>query len=205
MSTVMEPIPEHDSKQASQAETTEQEIEEMEPGELIRFIQQKKPKLLTGDRLAEFKNAGIFGESFLSHANDVGWFQNTCKLSPGLSDMLVNLARGLIGRAMPYTPRRQQANNVTGNRQQVVDVEMSGAADSAGKSTDHASEFAEAGGEARRLQANNVTGNRQQAEDVEMFDFNAKIVLRIMELINRETAGMKSKLLSFMPCTRRRQ
>jgi len=37
--------PEHDSKQASQAETTEQKIEEMEPDELIRFIQQKKPKL----------------------------------------------------------------------------------------------------------------------------------------------------------------
>ena len=66
MSIAMEPTSEHDSKQASQAETTEQKIEEMEPDELIRFIQQKKPKLLKGDRLAEFKNAGIFGESFLS-------------------------------------------------------------------------------------------------------------------------------------------
>jgi len=124
MPTAMEPIPGHGSRQASQAEATKQKIEGMEPDELIRFIQQKKPKLLKGDRLAEFKNAGIFGESFLSHANDVGWFQNTCNLSPGLSDMLVNLARELIGRAMPYTPRRQQANNVTGNRQQAGDVEM---------------------------------------------------------------------------------
>jgi len=36
-----------------------------------------------------------------------------------------------------------------------------------------------------RLQANNVAGRRQQAEDVEMSD----------------AADMKSKLLSFMPCT----
>ena len=38
-----------------------------------------------------------------------------------------------------------------------------------------------------------------------MSDFNAKIILRIMELMDRETAGMKSNLLSFMPCTPRRQ
>jgi hypothetical protein len=38
-----------------------------------------------------------------------------------------------------------------------------------------------------------------------MSDLNAKIALRIMELIDREIAGMKSKLLSFMPCTPRRQ
>jgi len=55
----------------------------------------------------------------------------------------------------------------------------------------------------RTHQVNNVTGNRQQAEDVEMSDSDAdaKLLRRIMEFMRRETAGAKSKLLSFMPRT----
>ena len=34
-----------------------------------------------------------------------------------------------------------------------------------------------------------------------MSDFDAKILLWIMEFMRRETAGIKGKLLSFMPCT----
>ena len=97
----MDTFQEHSSKQASQAENTEQEIEEMDPDELIRFIQRKRPKLLRGDRLEKFKKAAIFGASFLSHADDVGFSQKTCNLPPGLSDMLVNLAGEFVGRAVP--------------------------------------------------------------------------------------------------------
>jgi len=59
----------------------------------------------------------------------------------------------------------------------------------------------------RRQQANNVTGNRQQAGDAEISDTASKSLLRIERLADLmgeirvgETAGIKSKLLSFIPC-----
>src|SRR5256714_11973162 len=50
-----------------------------------------------------------------------------------------------------------------------------------------------------RQQANNVTGNRQQARDAET------LADLVRDLAVRETAGIKSKLLSFIPCAQRRQ
>jgi len=171
----MESSPEHDPKQASYKEKA---AIKWNVNDLLAWIKEKRPNLLCDVKSEKLRKAEVTGELFLGYAGEVEFFRNVFMLSPGTSFILAKLAKELaegetavikskLLSFMSCTSRRQQANNVTGNRQQAEDVDMSGAADSAGKSTDHASEFAEAGGEARRLQANNVTGNRQQAEDVE--------------------------------------
>jgi hypothetical protein len=111
-------------------------------------------------------------------ADNVEFFEKKCNLPIGSSLVLADLARqitegenaGIISKLLsliPCTSRRQQANNVTGNRQQAGDAEMS---DTASKSL---------------LPIEGLA------------DLMRKIVVR-------ETAGMKSKLLSFIPCTPRR-
>jgi len=75
----------------------------------------------------------------LKQAGNVEFFKNECKLPIGLSIELADLAENLAEETtgikskllsfMPCTPRGQQANNVTGNRQQAEDVEMSDVVD----------------------------------------------------------------------------
>jgi hypothetical protein len=125
------------------------------------------------------KAAGDPRGFFVKQAGDVGFFKKECNLPIGISGELADLAREIAGGEtagikskllsfIPCTPRRQQANNVTGNRQQAGDAEMS---DTASKSLLSIERLA---------------------------DLMRKIAVR-------ETAGRKSKLLSFIPCTPRRQ
>jgi len=165
-------------------------------------LKKNRSKLLKDDQVKKLEQEDISGDIFLNHAGDVGFFKHECNLPIGASERLANLARELAGgetagilSLMSCTPCRQQANNVTGNRRQAEDVEMSNAADMKSKLLSFIPCTP------RRQQANNVTGNRQQAGDAEMSDFDAKILLRIVEFMRRETAGTKSKLLSFMPRT----
>jgi hypothetical protein len=137
----MDPFPEHTPKQASYKEkaTTEWNVDD-----LVGWIKEKQPHLLNDDKIEKLRTAEITGEVFLDDNVDSKFFENKCKLSVGTAAVLANLSRELAKEDskllsfMSCTPRRQQANNVTGNRQQAEDVEMSAAADSAGKSTDHA-------------------------------------------------------------------
>ena len=141
LSTAMEPFPEHTPKQASYKEkaTTEWNVDD-----LVGWIKEKRPHLLDIDESEKLRTAEISGKVFLACAGDKEFFKNDCELPPGTAVVLANLSRELAKEGskllsfMSCTPRRQQANNVTGNRQQAEDVEMSAAADSAGKSTDHA-------------------------------------------------------------------
>ena len=120
------------------------QIESWDKDKLLEWIQQELPGLLTGDDLEKFKAASIRGRAFVKYGGDVGFFKNGCHLPIGPSLELADLAREIAGvetagakskslSFIPCTPRRQQANNLTGNRQQAEDVEMS---DSAGKFTD---------------------------------------------------------------------
>jgi len=155
--------PEHDSKQASYKEKA---ISDWDLDDLVGWINEKRKNLLEDDEIEKLRKTGVKVATFLSTAaHDWHFFTDICGLLPGTAVVLVDLSREL--KEMVQNGKEQDT--------------------STGKSTDHASEFAEAGGDARRLQANNVTGNRQRAEDVEMTD----------------AADMKSKLLSFIPCTRR--
>jgi hypothetical protein len=125
--------PEHSPKQA---EPTIQEIEEWDEDELLSWIQKKRKKLLRGDNLEKFKSADIPGSIFLKHAGDRKFFHEDCSLPIGPSEALADLASEIAGGEtagmkskllsfMSCTPRRQQANNVTGTRQQAEDVELS--------------------------------------------------------------------------------
>jgi len=136
-------------KQASQSESTIDEIKRCDPGELLKWFDINRPKALTSKSRDKFEGADIDGTTFLDHAGDMKYFHEGCKLPIGTSERLARLAAEIVGGEtagiksklpsfMSCTLRRQQANNVTGNRQQAENVEMSAAADSAGKSTDHA-------------------------------------------------------------------
>ena len=103
--------------------------------ELLEWIKDKRPTLLHNDenRLKKFREAEIIGQVFLTCVGDRDFFQKECNLPAGPSVVLAILSRELAeGEAvsikskllsfMSCTPRRQQANNVTGNRQQAEDV-----------------------------------------------------------------------------------
>jgi hypothetical protein len=127
----MDSFPEHTPKQASYKEkaTTEWNVDD-----LVGWIKEMRPHLLNDDKIEKLRTAEITGEVFLDRDVDREFFQNKCKLSVGTAVVLANLSRELAKEGskllsfMSCTPRRQQAE----------DVEMSAAADSAGKSTDHA-------------------------------------------------------------------
>ena len=184
----------------SQENPTTEQVKEWDADKLFQWIQQYRPNLLKGDKIDKFKEAEISGLAFLMLADNVGFFKNDCNLPAGPSLELARLARELAGREtagisfMSCTPLRQQANNVTGNRPQAED-EMSNAADMKSKLLSFIPCTP------RRQQANSVTGNRQQAGDAEMSDFDARVLLRIVDFMRKETTGTKSKLLSFMPRT----
>jgi hypothetical protein len=92
----MDSFPERNSKQASQAEPTIEEIKIWDSDELLKWIEQNQPKLLKGLKL-EFKAKDISGDIFVDHAGDVEFFRNKCKMPSGTSERLADLARQMAG------------------------------------------------------------------------------------------------------------
>jgi hypothetical protein len=140
-------VPEHNPMQASHTMPTAEEVEQWNADKLIEWLQGQKPKVLPDDKVKNFEKANFAGRAFLAKAGNAEFFQKKLGLSMGdgiavayLAGEIASIKSKLLS-FMSCTPRRQQANNVTGNRQQAEDVGMSAAAaaDSAGKSTDHAS------------------------------------------------------------------
>jgi hypothetical protein len=74
-----------------------EEIRKMDDEELLKWIQQKKPKLLRDEVLENFKKEYISGDVFLDHANDRKFFKEECNLPAGPSDGLAKLANEVIG------------------------------------------------------------------------------------------------------------
>src|SRR5271154_736438 len=68
-----------------------EEIRKMDDEELLKWIQQKKPKLLRDEVLENFKKEYISGDVFLDHANDRKFFKEDCNLPAGPSDGLAKL------------------------------------------------------------------------------------------------------------------
>src|SRR2546423_5281033 len=93
LSTVMDSFPEHNSSQASQAEPTIEEIKNWDEDDLLKWIQQRHPKLLEGDDLKKLKGECVDGVVFLNHAGDKKYFHEECNLASGTSERLANLAR----------------------------------------------------------------------------------------------------------------
>ena len=65
--------------------------------ELLKWIQQKRPKLLKGDNLEKFKAADLPGKVFLKHAGDEEFYKKECNLSIGPSETLADLAAEIVG------------------------------------------------------------------------------------------------------------
>jgi hypothetical protein len=129
----MDHFPEHTPKQASYKEKA---AIEWNVNDLLAWIEDKRPDLLDDDESEKLRKAKISGEVFLTCAGDREFFKSDCQLPPGTAVVLANLSRelaeeeaaGIKGKLLSFmscTPRRQQANNVTGNRQQAEDVELS--------------------------------------------------------------------------------
>ena len=75
-----------------------EEVKEWDKDELLKWIQQKRPKLLTDDDDVEkFKAAKIPGDVFLRKAGDVLFFENKCHLPVGPSEQLAYLAEEIVG------------------------------------------------------------------------------------------------------------
>jgi hypothetical protein len=93
----MDSFPEQNSKQASKAEPTIEEIKNWDADELLKWIKDNRPKLLKDDQLEEFKAKDISGDVFVDHAGDVEFFENKCNLPIEASSRLTNLAREMAG------------------------------------------------------------------------------------------------------------
>jgi hypothetical protein len=112
---------EHNSKQASQAESTREEIEQMDEERLLVWINTKRPGLLKDEDCKKLKEARISGRVFLMQEVTVEVFENKCHLPIGVSLELADLAREIAGG--------ETAGVVQKGKEQDT---------STGKSTDHA-------------------------------------------------------------------
>ena len=97
MSTAMEPIPEHDSKQVSQTEPKIEEIEDWDTDDLLNFIQNRHRKLLKDDDRKKLQEKRVDGVIFLKHVDDVDFFEMKCGLPIGTSERLADLASEIAG------------------------------------------------------------------------------------------------------------
>ena len=127
-----------------QASYKEKAISKWNLDDLVGWINEKESNLLDNDEIEKLRKAKVRVATFLSDAaRDVRFFTDLCGIHPGIAAVLVDLSKELTkedSKLLSFvscTPRRQQVNNVTGNRRQAENVDMS-AADTAGKSTDHA-------------------------------------------------------------------
>jgi len=69
---------------------TAQQMNKWDQDELLQWIQQKKPNLLSHDDLEKFTAAKFLGESFLRRAGDLDIFTKA-GLPVGVSEVLANL------------------------------------------------------------------------------------------------------------------
>jgi hypothetical protein len=73
-------------------------VKEWDNDQLLKWIQQKRPKLLRNvDNLEKFKAAQISGMVFLRKAGDAEFFESKCHLPVGPSEELAYLASEIKG------------------------------------------------------------------------------------------------------------
>jgi len=70
-----------------------EKIETWDEDDLLKWIQQRHPKLLKGDDFKKLKRERVDGVVFLTHAGDKKYFRKECNLASGTSERLANLAR----------------------------------------------------------------------------------------------------------------
>ena len=77
-------------------------------GELLKWIQQKEPKLLKGDRLKTFKGPEILGKAFLIGAGNKEFFKTECNLPIVTSERLADLAKEIVEGEPPSIKSKLQ-------------------------------------------------------------------------------------------------
>ena len=117
----MDSFPQHNSKQASQAKPTIEEIEKWDENDLVKWIKRRHERLLKGDDFKKLKGERVDGVVFLDHAGDKKYFHEECNLASGTSERLAKLAKEIAGE--------ETAGMVQKGKEQDT---------STGKSTDHA-------------------------------------------------------------------
>jgi len=93
----MDFLSEHNSKQASQAESTIDEIKGYDVGEPLKWFDKNRPKVLTGKPRDKFEEADINGVTFLKHVGDKKFFHEECKLPIETSEKLADIANEIAG------------------------------------------------------------------------------------------------------------
>jgi hypothetical protein len=79
-------------------ELTIDKVNSWNANQLLEWIQQNLTSPLDKEDKRLFLKAKINGEVFLSHAGDIDWFENKCKMPVGTSESLANLAGKITGR-----------------------------------------------------------------------------------------------------------
>ena len=121
----------------SQAKPTAEQVKGWDHVTLLNWIRNNRPGMLDDADLKKFEDEQITGDDFLGNAGNARFFKDICDLPGGPSYRLAKLAsefaeagresagiKSKLSSFMSCTPRRQQANNVTGSRQQAEDVDM---------------------------------------------------------------------------------
>jgi hypothetical protein len=121
----------------SQAKPTTEQVKGWDHVTLLNWIGNNRPGMLGDADLKKFEDERIAGDDFLGNAGNTRFFKDICNLPGGPSYRLAKLASefaeagresaGIKSKLLSFmscTPRRQQANNVTGKRQQAEDVDM---------------------------------------------------------------------------------
>jgi hypothetical protein len=95
---------------------TVQQMKDGDKDELLRWIQRKRPNLLSGDDLEKFIAAKISGGSFLRAGGDRKFFMDA-DLPIGISEELSMLNHEVKeeGEFIPWTQLRHPTNSVKGN------------------------------------------------------------------------------------------
>jgi hypothetical protein len=104
------------SRQEMPSNPTVQQMKDWNKDELLQWIQQKKPQLLSGSDLEKFIAAEIWGEGFLWAAGDVDFFMKA-GLPLGVSEVLAILGHEVKegSEFIPWTSLRHPTNSVKGN------------------------------------------------------------------------------------------
>jgi hypothetical protein len=79
-----------------QAKPTTEQVNEWNADQVLEWIKEHRPKLLSDDQKKIFRAKDISGDIFLNHDGDVESFENKCNLPIGASERLANLAREFV-------------------------------------------------------------------------------------------------------------
>jgi hypothetical protein len=89
-------------------EPTTKEIKGWNVDTLLEWIKDNKQDLLRDEDIEKFKTARISGQTLLKNAGNTDFFENNCRLPPGTSSDLADLAKELADPATETNDRKSK-------------------------------------------------------------------------------------------------